>query len=192
MFSVVKSRVRRDCPGTVDDLIASIRRALEYIGEMDLGPTFDHCVRASQGESDRLQLLLPSTTWTRPQYPALPGSSTAPRLAEEVEMSSGSAAGAPAGPGGQGGDLQPGTVAEASGSHEANEGSAGPPDPLKTTFVSYVFESKVSGAESRLNSEGQCQFQVIWSVAGSFRSRWSSRRNQRRPDPEAAWAACRA
>ena len=151
VFSVVKSRVRRDCPGTVDDLIASIRRALEYIGEMDLGPTFDHCVRASQGESDRLQLLLPSTTWTRPQYPALPGSNTAPRLAEEVEMSSGSAAGAPAGPGGQGGSLQPGTVAEASGSHEANEGSAGPPDPLKTTFVSYVFESKVSGAESRLN-----------------------------------------
>ena len=66
-------------------------------------------------------------------------------------MSSGSAAGAPAGPGGQGGSLQPGTVAEASGSHEANEGSAGPPDPLKTTFVSYVFESKVSRAESRLN-----------------------------------------
>ena len=44
----------------------------------------------------------------------------------------------------------------------------------------------------RCHSEGQCQFQVIWSVAGSFRSRWSSRRNQRRPDPEAAWAACRA
>ena len=72
VFSVIKSRVRKDCPSKVEDLIASIRRALEYVGEMDLGPTFDHCFPRQPGRARSPAAFASKHAIRTPRKPRLP------------------------------------------------------------------------------------------------------------------------
>ncbi|KAI9016035.1 hypothetical protein DFJ74DRAFT_679258 [Hyaloraphidium curvatum] len=53
-FAMTKHRVRADCPSTQEELIASIKRAVDAVADMDLSKIFHHCFKASAAEYTRL------------------------------------------------------------------------------------------------------------------------------------------
>ncbi|KAI9024054.1 hypothetical protein DFJ74DRAFT_767572 [Hyaloraphidium curvatum] len=62
-FSVIKRRVRKDCLTTMEELIASIRSAIDYVATMDLSKMFRHCLKASKTENLPFVLLFNPYTY---------------------------------------------------------------------------------------------------------------------------------